>query len=60
MNPLEKPRQILSVVVNGRKLKGGKMGRYITLPLAICERLRIEAGDLLELELKKVTKTDNA
>ena len=56
MNTIEKPKQILSAVVRGRRLKGTKQGRFMTLPLKICERLRIEPGDLIEFEIKKVMK----
>ncbi len=56
MNTTQKPKQIISVIVCGRKLKGQKVGRYTTLPVSICERLRIDPGDMLEVEIKKITK----
>lgn len=46
----------MSALVRGRKLKGEKVGRSITLPLRICEALQIDPGDLLEFEIRRVIK----
>lgn len=56
MSVLEKPRQILSVIVRGRKLKGNKEGRFLPLPLKQCEHIGIYPGDLLEIEIKKISR----
>ncbi len=56
MNLPSKPRQTLSVVARGRRLKGEKMGRYLSLPLDVCEQIDLNVGDLVEIEVKKITK----
>ena len=58
MSAITKPKQIISVIVNGRKLKGQKVGRFSTWPLSICERLHIDPGDIIEVEIRKVTKKE--
>jgi hypothetical protein len=60
MSIVSKPRQTISVVIRGRKLKGQKIGREATFPLKICERLGIEPGDMVELRIEKVTKAPQA
>lgn len=52
----DKPKQILSVVARGRKLKGEKMGIYFTIPLEQALKLGILQGDLIEIEIRKITR----
>jgi len=56
MESIQKPKQRLSVIVRGRKLKGGKEGRFCSLPLRQCEILGILPGDLLEIEILKISR----
>ena len=55
----EKPRQILSVIARGRKLKGEKFGIFFTIPYEIARRYGIEPGTLVEFELRKLTHPPN-
>lgn len=55
MASVEKPRQILSVIARGRRLKGNKTGVFFTVPYKQALTLGISPGDMLEMEIRKVT-----
>jgi hypothetical protein len=54
---VDRPSQTLTVVVRGRKLKGVEPGRFVTIDQTVCRKLGIYPGDLLEIQIKRIVKT---
>lgn len=56
MSHTDKPKQIHTLIARERKLKGNNRGIFFTLPLRVATLLNIERGDLIEIEIRRITK----